>query len=155
DNPQLNELVQRWLRVLLIEGLRGGLRVVSEPTGAAVQLDGVPVGMTPLNLPEVDVGDHLLKVDLVGHAGVTRSIRIRGGKVPEVTATLPLRNGRASAPSRGMDLNRALRITSYVAAGLAGATAIAAIGTWRGYIDAEDGASVALDRLQRRLGDNG
>jgi hypothetical protein len=151
DNPQLNELVQRWLRVLLIEGLRGGLRVLSEPAGASVQLDGVPIGQTPLNLQEVEVGDHLLQVDLPGYVSMSRSIRIRGGQVHEVMATLVLHGAGAARAGKGPSSNRILRITSYVAAGLAGATALAAIGTWRGYIGAEDSANNSLDQIQHRL----
>jgi hypothetical protein len=155
ENPQLNELVQRWLRVLLIEGLRGGLRVVSEPMGASVRLDGIPVGVTPLNLPEVDVGDHFVNIDMPGFVSLSRSIRIRGGLVHEVTAALAQLGG-GSAPRAGrFDWNKALKITSYVAAGLAGVSLIAAIGTWRGYIGAEDGASASLDVLQRRLESKG
>lgn len=151
DSPQLDELVQRWLRVLLIEGLRGGLRVISEPAGATVQLDGVLVGQTPLNLVDIDVGDHLLKVELAGHASIQRSIRIRGGQIHEVTATLPRRGIETAGPASPMAYSRALRITSYVAAGLAGASILAAIGTWRGYLNDEDGALAAIDQLQVRL----
>jgi hypothetical protein len=154
DNPQLSELVQRWLRVLLIEGLRGGLHVISEPPGASVQLDGIPVGMTPLTMPDVDVGEHLISFDLADHVSVTQHIRIRGGLVHEVTAMLPLRGSVARA-AKANGFSRAMRITSYVTAGLAGAFAIAAIGTWRGYVSAEDGANSALDQLQQRLTSNG
>ena len=155
NNPQLSELVQRWLRVLLIEGLRGGLRVVSEPMGASVRLDGVPVGVTPLNLPEVDVGDHLVNIDMLDFAGLSRSIRVRGGMVHEVTATLAPRGAISMGQKGGQtDWGRVLRITSYVAAGLAGASAIAAIGTWRGYSSAEDSATANLQQLQRQLTDN-
>jgi len=155
-NAELDELVQRWLRVLLLEGLRGGLRVISQPTGATVELDGMPVGQTPLNLAEVEVGEHMLNIGLAGHVGVSHKVHIRGGQLHEVTATLPLRtSGRSASSGRATDWNRALRITSYVAAGLAGVAAIAAIGTWRGYVGAEDNASSSLDQLQRRLTGNG
>lgn len=155
DNPQINELVQRWLRVLLIEGLRGGLRVVSEPMGASVRLDGIPVGVTPLNLPEVDVGDHFVNIDMPGFVSLSRSIRIRGGLVHEVTAALATKGGGPAPKAGQFDWTKVLRITSYVAAGLAGVSLIAAIGTWRGYVGAEDGASAALDSLQRRVQSNG
>lgn len=156
DNPPLNELVQRWLRVLLIEGLRGGLRVVSEPNGASVKLDGVPVGVTPLNLPEVDVGDHFVNIDMPGYVSLSRSIRIRGGLVHEVTATLGVPGGGvAPRKASSFDWTKALKITSYVAAGLAGVSLIAAIGTWRGYVGAEDGANASLETLQRRLESRG
>lgn len=155
DNQQLDELVQRWLRVLLIEGLRGGLHVVTEPPGAFVQLDGIAVGQSPLTMQEVDVGDHLLRVELEGHNPMQRTIRIRGGQVHEVTAMLVRRGSGRSGTGGGTDVNRILKITSYVAAGLAGASFLATIGTWRGYVASEDAAGSSLDRLQRSLASSG
>ncbi len=150
DNAQLDELVQRWVRVLLIEALRGSLHVISEPTAASVYLDGVPIGQTPLNVTDLDVGDHLLKLETAGHVSITRTIHIRGGQVHEVTAELPALHGQRPA-SRPGDRSRALRITSYVTAGVAGVLALAAIGTWRGYVGEEDAARNSLDQLQRSL----
>lgn len=155
DSPQLDELVQRWLRVLLIEGLRGGLRVVTDPPGASVQLDGIAVGQSPLTMQEVDVGEHLLRVELADHRPEQKTIRIRGGQVHEVTAALVQRGSGRSGGRGQAETTRILKITSYIAAGLAGASFLAAIGTWRGYVASEDAASASLDQLQRKLTTNG
>jgi hypothetical protein len=153
--PELSAFVESFLPDLLAEAPRGGLHVVSEPAGATVKLDGMPVGQTPLNLAAVNAGEHLIQIELDGHSGYSGSINVKSGLTHEVTATLPLRGAGGAGAGRGIDWHRALRITSYVAAGLAGVTAIGAIGTWRGYISDEDSASASLDNLQRRLTQNG
>lgn len=156
-NPQLDTLVQRWLHVLLVEGLRGGLRVTTEPAGAQVLLDGVSLGQTPLSYDEAEVGDHVLRIELPGHGQVVRTVHIRGGTVHEVNAQLavrstgPVERPAPVKPSEPTDWSRVLRYTSYALYGVAGASAIAAIGTWRGYVAAEDRASASLDLLQRQL----
>ena len=159
-NPQLDALVQRWLHVLLVEGLRGGLKVTTEPAGAQVLLDGAALGQTPLVQNDVEVGDHVLRIELPGHGQVVRTVHIRGGQVHEVTAQLAQRaTGERPAPppkpSEPINWSRVLRYSSYVLYGIAGASAIAAVGTWRGYIAAEDRASTSLDMLQRQLTEQG
>jgi hypothetical protein len=159
-NPQLDALVQRWLHVLLVEGLRGGLKVTTEPPGAQALLDGAVLGQTPLVQNDVEVGDHVLRIELPGHGQVVRTVHIRGGNVHEVTAQLAQRaSGERPAPppkpSEPINWGRVLRYSSYVLYGIAGASAIAAVGTWRGYIAAEDRASASLDMLQRQLTEQG
>jgi hypothetical protein len=140
--------------VLLIEGLRGGLQLHSDPPGATVQVDGSPVGVTPLTLKELEVGEHVVKLDLAGHTSMVRPVIIRGGAVYELTAQLTTRQaGGASAESTAgaVNVSRGLRYTSYVFYGLAAVSALAAIGTWRTYVGSEDVASSHLDQLQRDL----
>lgn len=163
-NPQLDALAQRWLHVLLVEGLRGGLKVTSEPPGATVLLDGAPIGQTPLLQSDVEVGNHVLSVELAGHTQIVRTVTIRGGLVHEVTAQL-MQRGRGSSgggsdpgdkrPGEPTNWGRVLTTGSYVLLGIAGVSAISAIGTWRGYVAAEDRASSQLDMLQRQLTEQG
>lgn len=46
--------------------LRGGATVKSRPSGARVYLDGEPVGYTPLTLPTLAIGKHLLRLERAG-----------------------------------------------------------------------------------------
>lgn len=62
---------------------------------------------------------------------------------------------RPRAPSTRMRWNRGLWISSAVFGALAGAAALAALGTWRGIGDAQDSASAHLDLLQDKLTANG
>ena len=155
-NPELDVLVEKWLRELLIDGLRGSLHITSEPPGATVQLDGAAVGVTPLSLNELEVGDHVVKLDLPGHASMVRPVAIRGGLIHELTAQLPARRLATTAkPETGdrqpTNWSRGLRYTSYVFYGLAAVSSLAALGTWRSYVGAEDRANAYLDQLQRDL----
>lgn len=163
-NPQLDALAQRWLHVLLVEGLRGGLKVTSEPPGATVLLDGAPIGQTPLLQNDVEVGNHVLSVELPGHTQMVRTVTVRGGLVHEVTAQLAQRGRGGSGgssepadkrPGEPTNWGRVLTTGSYVLLGIAGVSAISAIGTWRGYVAAEDRATSQLDMLQRQLTEQG
>lgn len=54
----------------------GVLQIASEPPGAAVSLNGEPRGVTPLDLGDLEVGIHEVKVELKGYAGQTRSVTL-------------------------------------------------------------------------------
>lgn len=155
-NPELDGLVEKWLRELLIDGLRGSLHITSEPPSATVQLDGVAVGVTPLSLNELEVGDHVVKLELPGHISMVRPVTIRGGLIHELTAQLPPRRVALAAKPETTDRqptnwSRGFRYTGYVFYGLAAVSTLAALGTWRSYVGAEDRANAYLDQLQRDL----
>ena len=155
-SPELDTLAEKWLRSLLVEGMRGGLRVQSEPPGATVQVDGAPAGTAPLSLNELDPGDHQVKLELDGYAPLVRSVTIRGGLVHELTVQLaphhpaPLPSA-ATRPPGPTNWSSGFRYTSYVLYGLAAVSGLAAIGTWRSYVGSEDVAGVRLDALQSEL----
>jgi hypothetical protein len=159
-NPELDTLVEKWLRELLIDGLRGSLRITSEPPSATVQLDGVAVGVTPLSLNELEVGDHVVKLELPGHTSMVRPVTIRGGLIHELTAQLQPRRlvstGRGeSGEHHPTNWSRGLRYTSYVFYGLAAVSTLAAVGTWRSYVANEDRANVYLNQLESDLRGSG
>lgn len=66
----------------------GLLRVVSRPAGATVQLDGVPVGTTPLALPAVVAGRHTVTAALDGHQPRNTSVEVVAGRDQMVTLSL-------------------------------------------------------------------
>lgn len=166
-SPQLNDLVGRWLPALLNDSTRGGFRILTEPAGASVQLDGVPLGQSPLAFNEVEAGDHMVRIEMPGFPPVTRKITVRGGQSDQlfVNLTQPGGGGGETAPAPAANdkggllmnksMSRGLRLTAYVTAGIAGVSAIAAIGTWRAYIGAQDAATLQLNPLYDRLQANG
>jgi TonB family protein len=55
---------------------RGVLKVASEPAGAAVSLNGEPRGVTPVELADLEVGIHEIKLELKGYTSQTRSVTL-------------------------------------------------------------------------------
>ncbi|MCC7386614.1 MAG: PEGA domain-containing protein [Deltaproteobacteria bacterium] len=71
-----------------LERNAGRLLVRGSPVGAAVSIDGASVGRLPLELPEVDTGDHLVEVAALGHHAERRLVRIERGEPSEIELTL-------------------------------------------------------------------
>ncbi len=73
------------------------LEVTSEPSGAAVELDGVESGRTPLVLPEVSGGRHEVRVLLSGHQPYAWDVVLVPGESNTLHAPLvPTASARAS-----------------------------------------------------------
>ncbi|MEO8258284.1 MAG: PEGA domain-containing protein [Acidobacteriota bacterium] len=64
------------------------LTVVSRPDGASVFLDGLLVGTTPISLPEVEPGQHAVRLERDGYRPWTVSVRMAGGQRQRVAASL-------------------------------------------------------------------
>ena len=83
--------------------LFGTLRVVSEPEGARVTLDGDVRGRTPLDLAEIPFGAHQVRIELKGYEGQDHDVALSADRpVAELQATLSRRGptlGRASFTS--------------------------------------------------------
>jgi len=54
----------------------GSLRVISDPPGAMVRLDGIEVGDTPLTIAKATPGSRRLRISLSGFASVTKKVEI-------------------------------------------------------------------------------
>jgi hypothetical protein len=72
---------------------RGVFVVESTPPGAAVSLDGRPVGQTPLRLEDIEPGEHVVVLTHPELAGVVRLVDTSDGSRGEVKATLPKSGG--------------------------------------------------------------
>lgn len=154
---RLDELCQRWLRSLLIEGLRGGVVVHSNPPGALVSIDGQAVGRTPYSNGALDVGNHVIKLELTGYEQVVKTASVKGNQTATIDERLQSREVWAQAPStaassRPIRWVPILRYTSYALYGLAGVSAIAALGSWGAMSKAEDRANGHIDNLLSELG---
>lgn len=60
--------------------MTGILRVVSQPAGATIQLDGAPVGTTPLVLPDVGGGRYRVTATLDGYQSQETSVEVVAGR---------------------------------------------------------------------------
>ncbi|MGE5814967.1 MAG: PEGA domain-containing protein, partial [Acidobacteriota bacterium] len=66
----------------------GSLYVDSRPRGARVLLDGKEVGVTPMQIPDVRAGAHVVRLELTDHRTWTTSARVVAGQVVRVTGSL-------------------------------------------------------------------
>jgi hypothetical protein len=57
----------------------GGLRVQSTPAKAMVMINGLPAGLTPLEV-EVEVGERAVRIEQPGFVPFEKTVTIRGGK---------------------------------------------------------------------------
>jgi hypothetical protein len=69
-------------------GYTGSLGVASLPPGATVYVDGKEVGTTPLRVPAIDAGSHIVRIEREGYNHWTSAIRIVAGEQARVTASL-------------------------------------------------------------------
>ena len=85
----------------------GRLSVASEPAGARVAVDGVPVGTTPLADVAVTPGRHVVRIEADGHAAEEESITVAAGGSytldrslrPLATPTRPPRPAATATPA--------------------------------------------------------
>ena len=72
----------------------GSLKVLANVAGADVYIDGSPSGKTPLTLPAVPAGDHLIEVKKVGYVEAKQPLHLDGGEQKILSADLvELRTG--------------------------------------------------------------
>jgi hypothetical protein len=68
----------------------GRVRVLSDPPGANVLVNGLPQGVTPLDLNEVEVGTTIVRVERAGYQPWEQTVNILGGKTDVLSATMKL-----------------------------------------------------------------
>ena len=66
----------------------GSIFVDSRPRGARVILDGKLIGTTPLRVPDLGIGSHVVRLELEDHRAWTSSTSVRAGEVSRVTGSL-------------------------------------------------------------------
>ena len=66
----------------------GSLYVDSRPRGARVSIDGRAVGVTPLRVPDVRVGSHVVRLELPDHRIWSSSATVTAGQERRVTGSL-------------------------------------------------------------------
>jgi hypothetical protein len=103
---QLAEAARGFVRGHPVESL-AHLEVRSEPSGAAVQIDGQPFGATPA-VADLPPGSHRVQIQLAGHHAVEREVALTGeGAVLDEQLTplmaTPVVRTRAPATTGGSD----------------------------------------------------
>ena len=66
----------------------GSIYVDSRPRGARVFIDRRPVGTTPLSIPDVPIGAHVVRLEMPDHRAWTTSTRVTAGEQARVTGSL-------------------------------------------------------------------
>jgi hypothetical protein len=76
----------------------GTLKVLSNIAGADVYVDGQPLGKTPLTVPDVPAGEHILEVKHPGYVPAKQTLHVNGGEQKVLSADLaPVRTGPSPA----------------------------------------------------------
>jgi serine/threonine-protein kinase len=70
------------------ESYTGTIYVDSRPRGAQVIVDGKFMGTTPIRIPEVRIGSHVVRLRLEDHRDWTASTRVSSGQESRVTGSL-------------------------------------------------------------------
>ena len=70
------------------ESFVGSLTIESRPDGAKVFVDGRLAGATPLVLPQIGAGEHVVRLEHDGYRNWSSSVRIVAGEKNRVTASL-------------------------------------------------------------------
>jgi len=70
----------------------GSIYVDSRPRGARVMIDGRPVGVTPLRVPELRPGNHDVQLDLEGYRPFTARVALKANEQARGAASLEERN---------------------------------------------------------------
>jgi len=70
------------------QGFTGSIYVDSRPRGATVAINGKPVGVTPLRVPEIRIGTHVVRLELPDHRIWSSTARVTAGQEARVTGSL-------------------------------------------------------------------
>lgn len=66
----------------------GSLSVATTPSGAAIEIDGIPAGASPATVPGLAAGTHNLTITMPGYAALITQVNIVGGQIMEYSTTL-------------------------------------------------------------------
>ena len=66
----------------------GTIYVDSRPRGARVLIDGKFMGTTPVRIPDIGIGSHVVRLQLAEHGDWTNSSRVASGLEVRVTGSL-------------------------------------------------------------------
>ena len=95
--------------VFAVEFVPGALDIRSEPAGATVSRDGLPLGSTPLILPDQATGEHVYRLTLSDHEPLTLRTRVEPGETTVEQLTLkPVIRPQTGQPYTVPDLGMVL-----------------------------------------------
>jgi len=70
------------------QAFSGSIYVDSRPRGATVFINGKPIGVTPLRVPEMRIGSHVVRLELADHRTWSSTARVTAGAEVRVTGSL-------------------------------------------------------------------
>jgi hypothetical protein len=70
------------------QAFAGSIYVDSRPRGARVLVDGKFMGTTPVRIPDIRIGSHVVRLQLTDHGDWTTSTRVSAGQETRVTGSL-------------------------------------------------------------------
>ena len=97
--------------------VKGRLQIISDPAGAMVTLDGVARGPAPMELDEIDPGEHQVVVQHMGRT-LRRTVTVESG----ATASLAIANPLASTESGWLSIHATAPLQVFEAGRLIGST---------------------------------
>ncbi len=83
----------------VLRQLTGSLNIKSKPSYATIIIDGNEVGNTPANIPDLELGKHLVQIKMGGYRNWKESVDIVPEKVVALTAVLQIIPGSFSITS--------------------------------------------------------
>jgi hypothetical protein len=95
----------------------GSLSIASTPAGADVYVDNIYRGFTPVTLPQIDPGQHTVKLQMSGYLDYVITAAVASGQTTPVTVTLVSAPAPTPTPASGL----------YAAVPVAGILALIAI----------------------------
>jgi hypothetical protein len=87
-SPNLVTLVNTTLIPVSGPGAKGALSVTSEPAGATIFVDNKSMGISPLTVNDISVGNHVVAARMDGYDDYSTSILVSAGATRTVSATL-------------------------------------------------------------------
>ena len=109
----------------------GSIQVSAGPLHLPVELDGIPVGLTPLTLPDIPVGDHLITIE--GKEGVVdKMVVVEPGSLSSITyspdkSVVVIETGESLLLDNSNPLLRLILSNFFIALGLVFALTIIAV----------------------------
>ena len=67
---------------------KGALSVISDPAGATISIDNTSLGLSPLKVNDIAVGNHRVTVTMEGYEDYSTSVLVTAGTTSTVSATL-------------------------------------------------------------------
>jgi hypothetical protein len=83
----------------------GSLSVTTNPTGAAIEVDGIPAGASPATIPGLSAGMHTLTITMPGYAALITQVNIVGGQTMDYSTTLIPATNPTKPKSPGFEIS--------------------------------------------------
>lgn len=72
---------------------KGSMTISSTPSGATVSVNGRVAGVTPLDMVDLDPGDHEVRFSMNGYADKTSVVTVRPGEQSSISASMDVASG--------------------------------------------------------------